>query len=472
MSRVLPNAIVGRAFRILGVRSALLDADLPKMVDIGRQKLYGFQHEDGGWGWWFDDPSHDYQSAYILFGLAMTEQAGYEVDDGVMERGAAFLRQNLADMDVRTQAYALYALAAAGQGEPGQAQELASQVLAGEVQDLDPFSQAALALALHTGGDDATARALVQGLEGRAVVRGEEAYWDTGVPDGYYMEKTMASSVRSTALALDALAQIEPGHPLITKAVRWLMHQRLGSAWGTTQETSYVLLALSDYVLSAQQQVSQQNWRVDVNGQTVAEGAFFSATQGIKVNVPGRSLREGENVVRLLHGGDGKLYYTVLARAYTAQQALDASGQIGVTRRYSRPGGRPLDEPLRVGDLVEVQLTVVAPEHLSYFILYDPLPAGLEGINERLATTSYAIRRWWEPQPVMGQYPYSRKDVRDEAVALFFSELSRGRHTFTYLARATAAGTFHALPAEAYPMYRPEVWGRSAGDIVVVGPAR
>jgi hypothetical protein len=102
-------------------------------------------------------------------------------------------------------------------------------------------------------------------------------------------------------------------------------------------------------------------------------------------------------------------------------------------------------------------------------ILNDPLPAGLEGLNERLATTSYAARDWWE-EPSYGQYPYSRKDVRDGAVALFFTELAPGTHTVTYLARATTAGTFHALPAEAYPMYRPEVWGRSAGDMVVIAP--
>ncbi len=470
MSRVLPNAIVGRAFRILGVRNERLEADLPKMVDVGRQKLYGFQHEDGGWGWWFDDPSHDYQSAYILFGLAMTEQAGFDIDDGVIARGADYLRHNLEKMDPRTQAYALFALAAAGHVEPGRAQVLASQVLNGEVQDFDPFSQAALALALYTAGDDATAGLLVDKLAEKTVVRDDTAYWDTGIADGHYREKTMSSSVRSTALALDALVHTRPDHPLIPKVVRWLMRERHGHAWNTTQETSYALLALSDYVLSAQMQMDQQNYRVDVNGQTVAEGSFTRVEQGVKVVVPGTALRVGENEVRLLHGGNGRLYYTVIARIYSAEEEIKPAGRVRVERTYTRPGGKPITEPLHVGDLVEVHLTVNFPETAYYVILYDPLPAGLEGLNERLATTSYVARAYWEPDSEAGRYPYSRKDVYDDAVALFFNELAPGSHTFTYLARATVAGTFHALPAEAYPMYRPEVWGRSAGGVVVVKP--
>jgi uncharacterized protein YfaS (alpha-2-macroglobulin family) len=450
---------------MLGVQNAQLEADLPKMVDVGRQKLYGFQHEDGGWGWWFDDPSHDYQTAYILFGLAMTQQAGFEIDAGVIVRGADYLRGNLPRMDARTRAYALYALATSGYGDLAAAQELAA-----DAAGLDPFSQAALALALHLDGDEAAARTLVDGLVASAVVRDEEAYWDTGISDGKYQQKTMASSVRSTALALDALVQVQPDSVLIPGAVRWLMGQRQGFAWHTTQETSYALLALSDYVLTAQQHASQQNYRVDVNGQTVVEGSFTDAVHGDKLLVPGSALQPGENVVRLLHGGDGRLYYTVIARIYTAQEAIEPSGAITVTRQYTRPGGKPLGDGLRVGDLVEVRLTVTTVDSLWYVILNDPLPAGLEGVNERLATTSYASRAWWEDAPVFGQYPYCRKDVRDGAVALFFTELTPGTHTVTYLARATVAGTFHALPAEAYPMYQPEVWGRSAGDVVVIAP--
>ena len=60
VSRVLPNTMVERAFTRIGVQNERLMADLPEMVELGLQRLYGFRHNDGGRGWWYDDSSHDY----------------------------------------------------------------------------------------------------------------------------------------------------------------------------------------------------------------------------------------------------------------------------------------------------------------------------------------------------------------------------------------------------------------------------
>ncbi|MCA9934071.1 MAG: Ig-like domain-containing protein, partial [Anaerolineales bacterium] len=48
MSRALPNAVVGRAFNQLGVGSPTLQADLPAKINASLQRLYGYQHNDGG----------------------------------------------------------------------------------------------------------------------------------------------------------------------------------------------------------------------------------------------------------------------------------------------------------------------------------------------------------------------------------------------------------------------------------------
>jgi hypothetical protein len=143
----------------------------------------------------------------------------------------------------------------AWQGEPGVAQVLASEVLADEIEPLDPFSQAALALALYAGGDDITAILLVDGLVEIAVEGEQEAFWSTAIPDGSCHDRTEDPSVRSAALALEALVKIDPQSPLIPKVARWLMTRRLGGAWSTPQETCYALLALADYASSRTVQV-------------------------------------------------------------------------------------------------------------------------------------------------------------------------------------------------------------------------
>jgi uncharacterized protein YfaS (alpha-2-macroglobulin family) len=471
MSRVLPNAMVGRAFAQIGVRNERLLADLPPMVELGLQKLYGFQHNDGGWGWWYDDSSHDYQTAYVLFGLAATRDAGYEVDSGVIERGATWLKGQLDQMDRRTAAYSLYALAAVGDsGILTGTQTLADQALAGEVE-LDAFSRAALAVALADLGDEERARELVDGLVAAAEASGEEAHWPTGLSDGAYGKKTMASTTRTTALALDALLRVQPDHPLVTQAVRWLMQRRQGKSWGTTQETSYALLALADYVVAGQEQAADYEYQVLLNGESILKGRFERAdAPRAAVTIPARELKPGANEIRIVKIGEGRLYARLTGYVYAGQENVTAGGDIGVERVYLKAAtNKPLKswDRVGVGDLLRVKLTVRVPQESWYVIVEDPLPAGLEGLNERLATTSFVARVYGEEEFYWQRNGYNRKDVLDDRVAFFNTQLQPGIYTYTYLARVTHAGVFHALPAQVYLMYAPEVWGRSASDQIV-----
>lgn len=50
MNRALPNIVIGRAFEQLDMSNPRLKNDLPPLINSGIQRLYGFQHDDGGWG--------------------------------------------------------------------------------------------------------------------------------------------------------------------------------------------------------------------------------------------------------------------------------------------------------------------------------------------------------------------------------------------------------------------------------------
>jgi hypothetical protein len=53
--------------------------------------------------------------------------------------------------------------------------------------------------------------------------------------------------------------------------------------------------------------------------------------------------------------------------------------------------------------------------------------------------------------------------MRDEKVVLFATYLPKGTYEYTYLMRASVPGEFLTMPALAYEMYFPEVFGRSDG---------
>jgi len=179
--------------------------------------------------------------------------------------------------------------------------------------------------------------------------------------------------------------------------------------------------------------------------------------------------------------GPGRLYYAAWVEYFSnIEQVPPLERGIVVSRRYeladpltfeSTSVEMPPDE-LRVGDVVMVRLTVMAPQTLYYFILEDPLPAGFEAIDPSLLTTSRLAQgprgerldsrsRFWYDD-------WTRSEIRDEKVALFKTILRRGTYEYTYLARVTHAGTFTALPAVAYEMYHPEVFGRSASVQVTI----
>jgi uncharacterized protein YfaS (alpha-2-macroglobulin family) len=127
----------------------------------------------------------------------------------------------------------------------------------------------------------------------------------------------------------------------------------------------------------------------------------------------------------------------------------------------------------RVGDVIRVNLTLVAPNDLYYVQLEDPIPAGAEIVDTGLATSSQlaespSLRRekvspyhwWW--------YWYSRSELRDDRVVLFAGYLSKGAYEYSYTFRASSAGQFNVIPAFANEQYFPEVFGRSDGALFTI----
>ena len=69
---------------------------------------------------------------------------------------------------------------------------------------------------------------------------------------------------------------------------------------------------------------------------------------------------------------------------------------------------------------------------------------------------------WWQ------RGGFDHVERHDDRVLLFATRLGEGVHTFSYVVRATTAGTFRTAPAHAEEMYEPEVFGRTATAVVDV----
>jgi uncharacterized protein YfaS (alpha-2-macroglobulin family) len=105
-----------------------------------------------------------------------------------------------------------------------------------------------------------------------------------------------------------------------------------------------------------------------------------------------------------------------------------------------------------------------------HIALVDYLPAGCEPLNTKLkgtltGDTESSVTR------VKHNYYFGWTDhenLRDERAEAFRSLLWPGVYQWSYLMRATSAGTFIMPPAKAEEMYSPENFGRSATEKAII----
>src|SRR5262249_21767441 len=146
--------------------------DLSAKVQRGLERLYGFQHTDGGWGWWQLDQTDPFMTAYVVDGLTLARRAGYAIDSYRLNRGRESGKQllnvgkleNGKPIDPESRAYLVYALNVSVD-KPTAAEARYLNDLFAKRAELQPYGSALLALALKYGNDDNRAGQVVSELE-------------------------------------------------------------------------------------------------------------------------------------------------------------------------------------------------------------------------------------------------------------------------------------------------------------------
>jgi len=125
MSSFVPNIVVAQTLKDIPTAKIRVSNDLDDKVRKGLDRLYAYQHEDGGWGWWKDDKSDPFMTAYVVDGLTMASRAGYSVDNWRHEQGRQKLlsllnagkNDNGNPIDEETRAYIIYAFTESGDSD-------------------------------------------------------------------------------------------------------------------------------------------------------------------------------------------------------------------------------------------------------------------------------------------------------------------------------------------------------------------
>ncbi len=462
MSSFLPNVIVTQALKNVKLSSIKDSNDLPKKVQKGMDRLYAYQHNDGGWGWWKDDQSDPFMTAYVVSGLSLAKQAGYEPDDNRIASGREKLKQMLdsgateagTKIDLETLAFMVYALEESGGADGHYVEKVFF-----ERGNLQPYGRALLALTLKQRKDDKRARDVAAEIERTVSADDFSAYWPSNRKAMLDFAET--NDTEATALSLKALARIKPDTPILPKVARWLVSNRHSAYyWDSTKDTAFAILGLIDYLKVSRELSPDYDVEVYLNGENVltehVSGAAASQSFSIKRN--GGELA-ANNEIRVVKRGKGMVYFSSSLDYYTGEEDVAARGSadLNLTREYFRLEvvedgyklkwkATPLVGEIHSGDMLVVKLKLNGAK-ARHLMIEDPIPAGAEQVESvGNLNLDYSTGKEWTDW-------YSSREFRDNRT-VFFLDYFDGNATFQYAMRVQVPGDFRVAPARAELMYR------------------
>jgi hypothetical protein len=462
MSSYLPNVIVAETLERLNVNGRIDPADLRAKMQAGLERLKDYQHDDGGWGWWKEDSSRVYMTAYVVSGIGMGSQFMPLNNEQrqMLDQGKTYLHRQLGQhprMRPELRAAVVYALAEAG--ETNLSAALDEQW--SRRKDLAPEALAMTGLAMLQV-HDARAADAAKLLASEATHQGDLVSWK-----GNYiplLDAEYADDSEATAYAMRLIAKTDPSNTLLPGAAQWLMLARNGGVWwDSTEQTAMVLFGLVDY-LSASQEL-QSGFTVDalVNGHLAGTRQFTPADAlsgaSLAVDVDAAHLAPGSNAIQIIRrGGNGRVYWSARGTYYSTEKKDFQAGSmsLNLTRDYyklqpAQKNGRivytlqPLSGAAQIGDVLAVH-EAIDGSTMRYLMLEDPIPAGTEFVQNE---DSYEI-----DQRPGGWYDwFTRREFHDDK-AVFFADDFNGRQEIFYLIRVVNPGSFQISPARVEPMYQ------------------
>jgi len=455
------------------------------------EELPRYQCENGGFTYWAGSCASTsvYLTSYLLHVMKVADGLGMKSDEAVIRRALDYLDAELKNTTPpqqiqwlpvwsASQAFSVKILA-----EYGRNQDSNITRLAGMADRLPVFALSYLADAIAaTNRRGARYDDIVRRITNAVRIEGDQAHVEEANDDA--LAWVWSSSARSSALVLEGMVRRGDDPVFVQRLVRWLLAARRNGRWSNTQENAMALESLVAYYRKFEADVPEMTATVAIGARPVGTATFrgrSSTAQQVQLAMPDllRQVPAGaERELALSRTGTGRLFYAARVQ-YSPTEPLAAGNEgIRIERVYERfveGGASPASTTFNAGDLIRISLTITLPQERRYVAVSDPLLGGVEAVDGFFRTTASDMARdsssssnpgdtrWWFERD-----GFDHVDKFDDRVELFATRLSAGRHTFSYLVRATTAGTFRAAGTTAEQMYAPEVSGRAAPSVVEI----
>ncbi|CAF3332059.1 unnamed protein product [Rotaria sp. Silwood2] len=306
------------------------------------------------------------------------------------------------------------------------------------------------------------------------------------------------SNQRTDAILLESLLYIDPNSTLCTKLCKGLQAHKVKGAWKSTQENCFVLIVLDKYFHIKEKDTPDFVANIWLDNDYCGQHQYKGRTTNTHtVNIPMKVIlpppssdtsnnNKKKNLI-MRKDGNGRLYYRIALNYASSNLQLNAVNygfKIEPTYVAINDSSHVQKQSdgtwkFKLGEKIKVILTMTTTQRRYHIALVDYLSAGCEPLITKLKGTLTGDAQSSVTKSNRGLYycrcrPYStigwteHENLRDERAEAFRSLLRPGVYEWSYVMRATCAGTFIIPPAKAEEMYSPENFGRCGTEKVII----
>jgi uncharacterized protein YfaS (alpha-2-macroglobulin family) len=386
----------------------------------------------------------DYLTAYVLWSLHLARERDFQVDPPLVQKLAGYLQR--ASLDKTTESFYQFVLSLGKQADTKKLKKMAM-----ERDSLSLPARIFLYRALHNQrmGKELLA-AMLDEFNNSLQVEADFAYFDIR-EFSYNRDLPFYSSRFATALLLQAVLEVEGGHVLAERIIRWLLEGE-PYCWNTTQTNFWVLCAMDEY-LQQVEKTTARNAEISMLGEKAAK-EFANSRDSLQVS---RMLTDPAKPVEALISADQPVYVTS-ELTYQLANARKKSRGIDIQRYIYNEKGE-LAMTFTRGQVYQVELLLKADKEVPYGVIDEPLAAGFELLRQDVASTRSLAEFNSENRP--GYYtPWLRQENSADRL-LFYTYLMQGKMRVVYFIKAMYSGRFTWLPTVVQGMYHPQYFGRT-----------
>ncbi|MHA2030900.1 MAG: alpha-2-macroglobulin family protein, partial [Candidatus Kariarchaeaceae archaeon] len=351
ISRVLPTALIYDYLNTTGELTTEMEQEMTLMVLEGLNRIYNFQHADGGWGWWRSDGSKIIMTSIVVSALVQIEDTGFQINQFILKRGIDYLIdrqfpnglwdfQEYSSNTLEATAFILKAIMGIKDKTSDVNLSISKAVTgfvnlwnSGEMQSTYAASLYYIST-LYTPYENGTLNSeLIQFIKDSKKIEDNTIYWDADIENNWYWRK-LGNIVEITSYATWALAldDFVSNYALIQKAVRYILNQRNRWGWRTTADTAAAIVSLT-----ALKGITLNGGLIDFNGTIIVninenDPAQFQLNLTESSNTPNEILLrlqeyiiEGDNKVNITLEGSGQVWYI-----FESTQILRSNPQVEI----------------------------------------------------------------------------------------------------------------------------------------------